>query len=413
MFKFSRNILKEKGFIILWIGQSISKLGNSIFQIACMWYVLQKTGSSTKMGITLLYSTLPAVLLSPVAGAAADRYKRKMLIIASDTVQGIILIVLSLLIYVSNPEVYVIYIASALMSAVGTFFTPAFSAAIPTIVSGDNLCDANTLSKFSSEMSNIFGPIIGGAMAAFIGIYGLVLLDAISFIIAALMESRIRIPEGHIVKNSVSNFKEDIKIGLEYTFKNKILIHFTIVGGFIINFFLAPLSIIIPIFSQRVLNSGSRGYGILESSIAIGSLAMVFIIPCMSKKMSYFKMTFLGLTFEGITLIAFSMSKSLQISAIIMGLLGASVCICSVSLSTVFQKIIPNNLMGRVSSIMTIVSQSTVPIGMFIGGICLDRFKVVPVLLVSGIIVSLAGFSTIGYTRERKIKGKFIFQNNQ
>lgn len=411
MIKVNKNIFKEKDFIILWIGQSISKLGNSILEIACMWYVLQKTGSSTKMGITLLCGTLPAVLLSPVAGAAADRYKRKMLIIVSDMAQGIILIVLSALIYLSNPEVYVIYIVSALMSAIGTFFTPAFSAAIPTIVSDDNLCDANTLSKFSSEMSNIFGPIIGGAMVAFIGIPGLVLLDSISFIIAVLMECRISIPDEHILKNSGSNLKEDIKIGLKYTLKNKTLIHFTIVGGFIINFFLAPLSIIIPVFSQKVLNSGSRGYGILESSIAIGSLIMVFIIPYMSKKMSYFKMTFLGLTFEGIALIAFSMSKNLQISAIIMGLLGASVCICSVSLSTVFQKIVPNNLMGRVSSIMTIVSQSTVPVGMFVGGICLDRFNVIPVLLISGAIVTLAGFSTIGYARDRKIKDKFALQN--
>ena len=397
-------ILKERNFMILWLGQFISKAGNAVYDIAAMWYVLQKTGSTTRMGITLVCSFLPAIVVSPAAGLIADRFDRKKIIIIADFTQGLIMGVMTLLMYLNLLTISQMYLLSALMSITGAFFSPAISSSIPAIVKEENLINANNLSKFTENVCSIFGTMLGGIMVAVIGVPGLVLFNALSFIAAAFIESFISIPKNHLSGTIKSNFRSDIKEGFSYAVKNKKLLHFIIVGGFIINFFLAQLSIIFPVFSVKNLNSGSRGYGMLMSSIAVGSLIITLIIPAISKKFSYYMMTFVGLVLEGIFLIMIGLSKNIYAAVVSSGLLGMAVCICSVSLSTIFQKLVPNEMMGRVSSIMTIISQSTVPLGFFLGGIILEKISPSVMLIVSGIINAAAGLTTIGSAIDRPLE---------
>jgi DHA3 family macrolide efflux protein-like MFS transporter len=397
-------ILKERDFMILWIGQFISKAGNALYDIAAMWYVLEKTGSTTRMGITLVCACLPAITVGPAAGIVADRFDRKRIIIVTDTIQGLIMGAMASLMYFNMLKISQMYLLSALMSAVSAFFSPAISSSIPVIVKEENLINANNLSKFADNLCNIFGPVLGGALIAVTGIPGLVIFNAISFIAAAVFESFIHIPRCCSYGTAKLNFKRDIKEGFLYAVKNKKLLQFIIVGGFIINFFLAPLSIIFPVLSTKSLGAGSRGYGMLMSSIAIGSIIMTLLIPIISKKLSYYMMTFLGLVLEGVFLVMIGFSKNIYFAVVSTGLLGTAVCTCSVSLTTVFQKLIPNEMMGRVSSMTSIISQSTVPLGIFLGGIILEKVSPSMMLIVSGIIVAISGFTTINTAKESPSK---------
>lgn len=395
------SILKNKNFMLLWFGQLISLFGNNIHSLAVMWYVKEVTGSTAQMGMSLIFSQLPFILVSPIAGTVADRCDRKKIIVFTDLINGILVGIIALLIYSHNMEIEILYIISAIMSLIKAFFSPAIAASVPSIVHKDNLIKANSMTQFTRNIAAIFGPILAGVLIAAFGIPFMFLLDSISYILSSVSESFIHIPKvkSYKLKSSDSKNKnrtiEDIKAGFHYTFQNKELLHFIIVGGVIINFFTAPLSMFIPLFSDNILNMGSKAYGILMSSLAIGSLIMTFLVPLLSEKFGHYTLTFIGLTCEGIFMILFSMCSNFYSSIISLLLLGASFGMCNVSLGTVFQTLISNELMGRVSSIMGILCSITIPLGCFLAGVALEMINISIILLFSGIVVTIAGFSTI------------------
>lgn len=418
MLKVNKNsIFKNKNFILLWFGQLISIFGNNIHAIAVMWYVKEVTGSAAQMGVSLIFSQLPFILLSPIAGTVADRWDRKKIIIFTDLINGILVGIIALLIYTHNMQIEILYIISALMSSVKAFFSPAIAASVPSIVHKDNLIKANSMTQFTRNIASIFGPILAGVLIAVLGIPFMFFIDSISYILSSLSESFIHIPKiktsnfNNLDSEAKNNFIEDIKAGFHYTVQNKELLHFIIVGGVIINFFTAPLSMFIPLFSENILNMGSKAYGTLMSSLAVGSLTMTFLVPLLSKKVGHYTLTFIGLTCEGIFMILFSMSNSFYSSIISLLLLGAAFGMCNVSLGTVFQTLISNELMGRVSSIMGILCSITIPLGCFLAGMVLEKVNISTILLFSGIVVAVAGFSTIKIALNKNLKQKEITAN--
>ncbi len=402
------SIYRNRNFLLLWLGQLVSAVGSRMHAIAVMWYVLEVTSSTTKAGITLVFTVVPSILLSPITGSLADRLDRKKIIVYSDFVNGILVGVISILIYTGNMELWMLYSISALMSVANAFFGPAISAAIPSIVRKENLIKANSLAQITRYSTSIFGPALGGILIAIIGIPGLFLLDSISFLMSAFSESFMSIPKVVRDKNKKSTIKEDILEGIKYTLKNKDLLHIIIVGGVIINFFFAPLSLIIAVLSKNILNVGIEGYGILLTAMSIGGLIMSLIVPKISKKIGNYKLMFLGLTFEGLLLIPLAFSKNMYTAMISLIILGCSFGVVNVSLGTVIQTIVPNNIMGRVSSVFGILCQSTTPLGYFLGGVLLESYSVSSLCIVSGVIVAIAGFTTIRVSRNDSIKENVI-----
>lgn len=407
----NKNIFKNKDFMLLWLGQLVSLLGNNMHSLAVMWYVLEKTGSTVKTGITLVFTVLPMVLLSPITGALADRWDRKKIIVISDFVNGVLVGIIFLLIHMNSLEIWMLYLLSAFMSVSKAFFGPAIGAAVPSIVKKDNLIKANSLTQMTRYGTSIFGPIIGGVFIALIGIPGLFLLDSISYILSSISECFIKIPKINEKKDdneTSASILDDIKEGVEFALKNKELLHFIIVGGFIINFFLAPLSMTITVFSRDILKLGSEGAGILLGAIGIGGLIISFLTPIINKKVGHYTLTFIGLTCEGISLILFSLSTNFYAAIASLFLMGLSVGICNISLSTVFQTLIPNHMMGRVGSSLGIITGITPPLGIFLAGILLERFSIPNITLISGIAVTIAGFSTVKAVKKSEAMEKEI-----
>lgn len=399
-----RSLLKNRNFVILWLGQLVSLLGSRFHEIASMWYIYQVTGSPLKMGITLVFSTLPAVILSPFAGAAADRYDRKKIIVLSDFANGGIVGVITILIYTGSMEIWMLYLLAGLRSVASTFFGPAVMAITPSILEKEQLLKANSMNQLSRDFTGILGYAVGGTLIAVLGIPGLFLFDSISFILSAISEMFITVP---VIKNGAvkkADMKNEIMESISFVLKKKELLHFVIVGGLIINFFLAPLEIYITLFAGQRLNLGSEGYGILLAAITAGSLIMTIFISAIGKRFSFYTLTFLGLTLEGVFMMLLSSSFTFHTSLAVLALMGASICVCNVSLHTVFQNLIPNEMMGRVGGILNTICQATIPLGYFTGGLAAERYDLTAVIVVSGLTVGLAGLSTIKTARSAEVQ---------
>lgn len=396
------SIFKNKNFILLWLGQLVSMSGSSMHSLAVMWYVLEVTGSTTKAGITMVFTILPNVILSPITGPLADRLDRKKIIIVTDLINGLLVGIIAFLTFMNNLQLWMLYSISALMSATTAFFSPAIQASIPAMVKKDNLVKANSLTQMTRNATSIFGPALAGILITIIGIPGLFLLNSVSYLLSSLSESFISIPRVKRDINKKTTILEDFKDGIKYTMKNTDLLHIIIVGGVIINFLFAPFTIIVAVKSKDVLSVDSSGYGVLLSALSVGALVMSFFIPKISERVGNFRLMFLGLTFEGLLLIPFAFANNIYTAFIALTLLGASFGVVNVAIGSVVPVIVPNHIMGRVSSVLGILCSISMPIGYYLGGILLEKYSVFSILLSVALLTTLAGLTTVRVVRSDK-----------
>jgi MFS transporter, DHA3 family, macrolide efflux protein len=398
-------ILKDKNFLLLWLGQSVSELGNKFYSIAIMWYVIEKTGSSMDLGFTVLCFTLPAVLIMPIAGIMADHNYKKRILIISDLVNGIVVSIMAILLYFHSLSTLMLYTMIIVISASSALFTPAISAAIPLITGKEELSKAKSLNQFTNRMATILGPTLAGILIAVTDIWLLLLLNGVSFIISAISESWIQIPKVETSKNK-KNIKAQFTEGLNFVLKAKRLLALIFVGGIIINFFLAPMSIFITIICNQILEVGAKGFGIVEACISVGALAgSIILFLNIIKNQIIAGIT--GLVLEGVALLVGGMFLSYPSIIIFAFLLGLGVSMASIGISTMFQLLVPENMMGRVGSILSSISTFILPIGILAGSYVINIYSVKLIFIISGLIVLLSGaFLVIPFSQEFKTKKK-------
>jgi Na+/melibiose symporter-like transporter len=182
----------NKNFRRLWIGRVISQTGDWFNSVALFTLLLSLTGSSESIGYILILKLLPTFFVGPVAGVVADRFNRKTIMIVTDVLRGIL--ALGFLLVQRPDQVWIVYAIAAIEVVLLTFFEPAESAAVPTIVSRDELLSANGLSGASWSVTLAFGAALGGLVTGAFGRNTAFVIDALSFFISAAYISAVRFP---------------------------------------------------------------------------------------------------------------------------------------------------------------------------------------------------------------------------
>jgi MFS family permease len=182
----------NKNFRRLWTGQFISQMGDWFNSVALFTLMLSLTGSGEAVGFILILKLLPAFFIGPLAGVAADRFNRKTVMIVSDVARG--LSVIGFLFVKTPDQVWIVYALTILQVGLSTFFDPARSAAMPSIVSRDELIPANALSGASWSVTLALGAASGGVVTDLFGRDTAFIIDAASFFISALFIQLVRFP---------------------------------------------------------------------------------------------------------------------------------------------------------------------------------------------------------------------------
>ena len=185
-------LYNNRDFRRLWIGRVISQTGDWFNSVALFTLLLSLTGSGEAIGYILILKLLPTFFVGPLAGVVADRFNRKTIMIVTDILRGII--VLGFLLVRSPEQVWIVYVIAALEVVLSTFFEPAESAAVPTIVSPGELLSANALSGASWSVTLAFGAALGGLVTGAFGRDTAFVIDALSFFVSAAYISTVSIP---------------------------------------------------------------------------------------------------------------------------------------------------------------------------------------------------------------------------
>jgi MFS family permease len=403
------NLLKNKNFMLLWCGHSISGLGDQVYSIAIMWYVMLVTGSTIQMGISLIFTQVPVLIFSTFAGVIADRANRKRILIICDVISSILIGSVFIISLNNKLSISAIYIISFLTSSTGAFFSPSISAVIQSIVKREDLPKANSMNKITSSIYGMVGPSIAGILIALVGVKILFLINSISFLVSALCEVFVAVPivtaeDRTIETNLFNKFLKDAKEGFLYCKKIKVIFYFMIIAGCIDNFLTAPLNIYIPIYSSKILKLNSSAYGIFMGVLAVGGIFSSILFPFISKKGNLYHKLTAAVIGEGLFMMTFGLSKNFVEVLISLALIGFSNAMANINLNLLMQLLVPNRIMGRVGSIFNVMATITIPLGYFAGGVASTKFPLSPLILLSGVLVTIAGISTIKITFKESVK---------
>lgn len=410
----------RKNILYLMLGQIISVFGGAILRFALSLFVLDATGRADIFATMLAVSSIP-VLFAPIGGAIADRFDRKMLMVLMDISNAILALFLFLVMGLTE-SVLAIGLFLFILSIVGSFDTPVVGASIPLMVEEHELEKINGLSNGILQLSNVVAPIIGGVLYGLIGAQVLVGSSIIFFIIAAVIESFLKIPYQKREQSGTlfEILTSDLKAGFKEV-KNNPVISKAIVIAALINFGLTSFFIVgLPIILRMVLQVNEIMYGVGMSMFSLANIIGAVFAAVLTKNLR-FNNFYLTFAFSGILLLVMNVMLSLtgagvgfvavMIAGVIIGIMMSAISIYLISL---VQRITPKENLGKVMATIIAVAQCAVPLGQLVMGVLFKGTTTsvfFPILIVGSFIL-LISFLCFTWFKETKESDIYIVKEN-
>ncbi len=384
-------LLKNKNFFLLMQGTFVSNIGSMMQNFALSLYVLNKYESATLFASILIISIIPRILIGPFAGVLVDWFDRKKIIVRFDLLSGIVIGLTAILYYtLGELPLWSIYVVSILLSIISTLFNPAIQTVIPAIIKEDDLVDANAINSIINTISSLVSPLISGVLMSFSVIGVILIVNSISFFISAFTEMFIEIPAMHKTpeKISLDVFKRDFVEGLSFIKKTKFILMIGIIAC-TLNLAINPVfSVAVPFILKKIILIKDYEFGLLNGFVASASIFAGIMAPFVTKKLSVSKILLIDFLAQPLIVAAITFITSsfilnlfdgylfvLVLLALVQFLLVIVMTIGNIVIGTTFQKKIPNELLGRVGTVIGTFAVGAVPLGQGVYGIMLEKFE--------------------------------------
>lgn len=377
-------------FRLLWTGQLGWSGANWMEQVARNWLIWELTGSGVALGLVNLFRALPQLFMTLPAGVVADRFNKKYVLMACQSVTMTSYVILTALVFTELIQVWHIYLFSFLMGVSMVFNQPARNALIPSLVPNGNMLNAFALNQVAMNSMRVLGPGIASLLIGFLSIkaaYGAaVLLFSIVIIATIVMKAP---GAKSVIKTSSAS--SQLKEGISYVVSNKNILVVMIVALAVFTFVM-PYNTLMPIMADQVLDIGAQGFGLLLSLAGVGALVGGLAIAAFNdipRKGLLF--LFASLAY-GVSVFLLGVSPHLELGValpfIIMLLIGASQSIFMTAGNVALLSQAPEELRGRVLSVYNL-DRGLMPLGSTGGGGLADAFSATTALMIMGGIAAI------------------------
>jgi MFS family permease len=355
------------------------------------------------MGTLLAASTIPRVLLAPLAGVVIDRTDRKWMLVTMDVVRGIAVVLVAVAAMTGHAKIWMVFAAGVVIGICAAFFSPAIMSVIPDIVARERIVQANSFFSMIRAGSGILGNSVGGFLYALLGAPLMFLINGISYLFSSGTEVFLRIPATH-KERAGSRFFADMKEGFRFVWSNQ-GIRFLMLAAGVLNFFaFIGIVLIIPLF-QRTEWLGPSRYGVF---MAVFTAAMVagmattaaIKIPA-PRRMLVFGFSTVAFVVPFMVLPFFGAFWPMLICAATCGYFNA---IVNVLLQSVLQLAVPDEHRGKVFGLMETLTAGLTPLGMAAGGLLGEIF---PIRWVIGGAFALIGVFIFPQLSSRGVRAFF------
>ena len=384
--------LSHRNFRLFWIGAFLSNVGTWMQAVAQGWLVLTLTNSPFWLGLDAFFATIPGLLFTLVGGVFADLIDRRRLLLFTQVVAGIAALGLAILVWTNLVDRWMVLGFSFVTGCCMAMASPSFLAMTYDLVGPEDLPNAIAMNSTQFQLSRVVGPALAGVAFRFLGLSGCFFANAFSFVavIGALKMVR---QEGHtqVAAHSVRDRRalwQDLVEGFRYV-RNRPRVSSLLMLSAVNSLFGAPYFAMVPVYARDIFHLGATGLAVMSGVAGAGAFGGALLVAYLSdsKRKGWFVLG--GAILFGICIANFALTTNLMLSLIFLFGLGFAIVVSVANTNTLLQKLVTDQMRGRVMSMFIMSFMGTMPIGNIIAGAVASRFGPQRTLAVGGLIVTV------------------------
>ncbi|MGC9945887.1 MAG: MFS transporter [Bryobacteraceae bacterium] len=386
--------LRYRNFQLFFGGQLISLIGTWMQNVAQAWLVYRLTGSSVQLGLVSFANQIPVFLMAPVGGIVADRFRRRRVVIGTQTASMLLALALAGLTLTHTVHIWHIFVLSALLGVVNAFDIPARQAFFVEMVGREDLINAIALNSSMFNASRAVGPAVAGILVAAIGEGWCFFANGVSYVAVIAGLLLMTVAEYKTARQAGSPLADVIE-GFRFVIGHAPIHHLMILLG-VVSLTGMPFAVLMPIVADRILHGGAKGLGILMGASGVGALAGALLLASRQTVTGLGRWVAIAAGAFGVSLIAFAVSRSFWVSCALLLPVGFAMMVEMGSSNTLIQTMSPDHLRGRVMSVYSMMFMGMAPLGAVLSGVTAARWGV-PATVAGGGIVCMAAAAVFGW----------------
>ncbi len=372
----------QRRFFTIWSGQAVSLLGSNLVQFALIWWLTKSTGSATVLALATLVGMLPNILVGPFAGALVDRWNRRVVMIAADSIIALFSLFLAGLFLAGLAQVWMVFVVMAIRSIGGAFHWPAMQASTSLLVPHKQLARIAGMNQMLFGLMNIVAPPLGAYLMEILPMGSILMIDVGTAAFAVFALAMIRIPQPKKSPEPASGgglntMLRDMQSAFRYVAGW---------GGFmalagiamVVNFLATPAFSLVPILVTKHFNGEAMQLGLMNSVWGFGVVAGGLILSAWGgfRKKIYTSLAGLIGMGAGILLLGLIPSQAFLLGVLAIGCAGIMNPIANGPLFAIFQTSIAPEMQGRVFALISSLSGLISPISLLVAGPIADAWGV-------------------------------------
>jgi MFS family permease len=395
------------------LGQTVSNVGSSFTIFVLPLLVFKLTGSAFNLALVASAEYIPYLLFGLIIGAWVDRVDRRRLMILTDMAQALVISSIPLLTALGLLSVWWIYAVGFVSSTLWIFFNTAEFAAVPSLVPEEDLPAANGYLQASYATATVVGPLLAGLLVAVAPIHLVLVVDALSFLVSALAVGLIKVSfndADSAERQRSERFQRDVVEGLRYVLGHPILRNTCLMMALVscVGFTVYAQLVF---YAKERLGASDAQVGLLYAAGSVGMIALALVASPLRRRLSFSKVMLGTLMLQGVLTVLLASTRSYWVGVLLWAVMWGLVVLLDINSNSLWQMIVPNRLLGRVQSVVNVLSWSTIPLGTFIGGVAIQLTQdVALVYRAIGIIIFLAAlafsFTALGHAERYLPQGE-------
>ncbi len=383
--------LRYRNYRLFFIGQTISLTGTWMQQVAIGWLAYRLTNSPFLLGIVGFVGQIPTFIFSPFAGVFADRHDRKKMLLITQTLAMIQALILAALILTGNIQVWHILVLSAALGVINSFDLPIRQAfTVEMVEDRQDLGNAIALNSSMVNAARLIGPSIAGVLIAVAGEGICFLLNGISYVAVIISLLAMKVA-GKKTRPANTNILLELKEGFSYAFNFSPIKSILLLLA-LVSLMGVPYQILMPVFARDIFHGGAKTLGFLVAMAGLGALTGALYLAARKTVLGLDRIIAVTACLFGVGIIAFSLSRILWISMVVLLFSGFAMMVQMASSNTVLQTIVDEDKRGRVMSFYTMSFMGTAPFGSLLAGSLASKIGAPYTLLAGGLICIIGAF---------------------
>jgi MFS family permease len=384
------DVIRSRAYFPLWLSQLISNFGDTLHYIALVVLVFRLSGQGLAVAGVAAAEVVPVLLLGPIAGVIIDRFSRKAVLIGADLARA--LLVASL---IWPQGVWHAYLVAAGLAAGSTFFNPALQAVIPALTTERQRLAANSVAWSTGRLVQILAAAGAGGLIALIGTGAAFALNAASFAISALLLVRLAIPAhagqlGADTTRGLGRYVADARAGLTFARRDRLVSRLLLVQA-VASFAVGGTGALLIVLSEQHLHLAPSGFAWLIGAIGAGALLGPFIPNALARDYRDARWLFVPYIIRGLGDVLIAVFTPLPVALLLLFIYGLNTSTGMVVFSSTVQGAVPEQVRGRVFTLLDVTWNIMRLLSLALGGIIVDALGIAPLYWLGGTLLALAG----------------------